>query len=392
MHRSDDFQIAIIGGGIAGFSAAAELSEFERVIVLERESQPAYHSTGRSAAILAQTYGNDVVRALTRASDDFLNSPPDGFAERPLLTCRGLVRIARADQADALREMFETLENTGYLRWIDGDEIERRVPLIRPGYAAAGFLNSDARDIDVHAMMQGYARRIRANGGEILTKTDVTAMQFYAGEWRIEAGAQVIHARQVVNAAGSWADDLARLAGITPIGLTPLRRSAVTFDPPPDVDITNMPMVVDADEAFYLKPEAGKLLASPANETPSLPTDSQPDEMEVAHAVDRVTTAFQLDVRRIVAKWAGLRTFLPDRTPICGYDADAPGFFWLAGQGGFGIQTAPALARLTAHLMADAPMHPLLQSSGLDISALSPQRFLTRDAGQSDKIPTRRDS
>lgn len=368
------FDIAIIGAGIAGVSAAAELAPYGRVLLIERESHPGFHATGRSAAILAQTYGNEAVRALTRASDTFLKDPPEGFAELPLLAPRGLVQIAREDQIDGLYALFDGLKGSGMLEWLNPDEIAQRVPILRPGYAAGGYENKNAQDLDVHAMVQGYLRALRRKGGTILTGTEVTKLTRNGVIWNIEAGGQTFAAETVINAAGAWADHFARMAGADPIGLMPLRRSAITIRPPKGLNPAGLPMIVDADEEFYLKPEAGMLLASPANETPSEPTDAQPDEMEVAVAVDRIMKAFDLDVRRIESKWAGLRTFAPDRVPVCGYDWQAEGFFWLAGQGGYGIQTAPALSRLTAHLVAGAPLDPDFVAVGLDPAKLSPTR------------------
>jgi D-arginine dehydrogenase len=375
--QSAAFDIAVIGAGMAGVSAAAELAPYARVLLIESESQPGYHATGRSAAILAQTYGNDVVRALTRASDRFLTAPPEGFAEAPLLTPRGLIRIGRADQMDLLREMFDDLEDTGFLEWVDAAEVERRVPLLRPGYAAGGIVNAAAQDLDVHGMLQGYLRRFRAAGGTLVCGAPVGGLDRRGTRWIISAGDAQYEAGQVVNASGAWADQTAVLAGGEPIGLQPLRRSALTFRPPSHVNVAAMPMVVDAAEDFYVKPEAGKLLASPANETPSEPCDSRPEEIEVAIAIDRVLGAFDLDVHRIEAQWSGLRTFSPDRAPVCGYDGELDGFFWLAAQGGYGIQTAPALARLTAHMVADAAPDEEFTRTGLSPDRLSPQRFQT---------------
>ncbi|WP_375173955.1 NAD(P)/FAD-dependent oxidoreductase [Pseudooceanicola sp.] len=377
MTQSAAFDIAVLGAGMAGVSAAAEMAPFARVLLIEGESQPGYHATGRSAAILAQTYGNDVVRALTRASSPFLTAPPEGFSDAPLLTPRGLIRIARADQVEALRAMFDDLEDTGFLEWVDAADIERLVPLLRPGYAAGGFLNAEAQDLDVHALLQGYLRRFRARGGTLVCNAPVQGLERDGAGWTIRAGGETYLAGQVVNATGAWADQTAEMAGGAGIGLQPLRRSALTFRPPSDVDVAAMPMVVDAAEEFYVKPEAGKLMASPANETPSDPCDSRPEEIEVAVAIDRVLKAFALDVKRIEAQWSGLRTFSPDRAPICGHDAELDGFFWLAAQGGYGIQTAPALARLTAHLVAGAPLDEELTKTGLSPDRLSPQRFQT---------------
>jgi len=368
------FDFAVIGAGIAGVSAASELAGLGRVLLIEREAQPAYHATGRSAAILAQTYGNDVIRALTSASDTFLNTPPDGFSDHSLLSPRGLYRIARPDQVDALRAAYDDL-NSGFLEWVGPEELQEAIPILRPGYAVGGYANKDAQDLDVHAMVQGYLRIVRRRGGTIVTGVDVTDISRNADCWQIKAGGQTFKAGTIINAAGAWADGVATLAGARPIGLMPLRRSAVTIRPPDGLDTAALPMVVDGDEEFYLKPEAGMLLASPANETPSDATDAQPDEMEVAIAIDRIMTAFDLDVRRIESKWAGLRTFSPDRSPVCGFDPEVNGLFWLAGQGGFGIQTAPALSRITAQLVAGNHPDPALDQTGLDLTRLSPERF-----------------
>lgn len=374
MIQTSTFDIAVIGAGIAGVSAASHLAASGRVLLIERETQPAYHATGRSAAILAQTYGNDVIRALTKASDAFLNTPPEGFSDYPLLSPRGLFRIARPDQIDQLRAEFDGLRSP-FLEWVEPDVLEKAIPILKPGYAAGGFANRAAQDLDVHAMVQGYLRLFRQSGGEIMTGTEVSALTRDGGAWEVMTSRGAVHAGTIINAGGAWADAIASMAGARPLGLKPLRRSAVTIRPPNGLDTGALPMIVDAEEEFYLKPEAGMLLASPANETPSEATDAQPDEMEVAIAIDRIMTAFDLDVRRVESKWAGLRTFAPDRSPVCGFDLEVEGFFWLAAQGGFGIQTAPALSEITAHLVAGNTEAAQQKTGGLDLDRLSPERF-----------------
>lgn len=376
--RGKVFDIAVIGSGIAGASAAAALAPHASVALIEAEPHPGYHSTGRSAAILAQTYGSDVVRCLTKASDAFLRSPPKDIIPDPLLTPRTLLRIARADQVDQLRAMYEELEYTDILRWIDADEIECRVPLLRSGYAAAGFLNAHAQDMDVHGLLQGYLRRFRQCNGSYFGGARVTGVTPETGGWRITTANDQIAAGVVVNAAGAWADEIAALAGVDPIGFRPLRRSALTFDPPTGVDTAELPMIVDAEELFYLKPETGKLLASPADQTVSPACDSQPEELDIAICVDRIITAFDVHIRKIDAKWSGLRTFSPDDNPVCGFDGGVDGFFWLAGQGGFGIQTAPAMSDLTAHQICDVPLGPNFADSGVNLADLSPGRFANK--------------
>jgi len=365
---------AVIGGGIAGVSAAAELASHGSVVLIEAESQPGYHATGRSAAILAQTYGSAVIRALTRASAPFFAAPPEGFSDTPLLAPRGLVLVARPDQVEGLRAMFDEVRGTARVDWVEGPALEAMVPLLRPGHAAGGFVNADAQDIDVHALLGGYLRLFRQRGGTVLTGAPVAAMR-QDGGWTLTAGESRIEAGIVVNAAGAWADRIAALAGAAPAGLTPRRRSAITFRPPGGVDVGAMPMVVDADEQFYLKPEAGRLMASPADETPSAPCDSRPEEIDIAICVDRITAAFDLEVRRIESSWSGLRTFAVDRAPLCGFDPEVKGLFWLAAQGGYGVQTAPALARLTAALATGSAPDAEIAAAGLDLGDISPGRL-----------------
>lgn len=366
------FDVVVIGAGIAGASVAAELAPHASVVLLEAESQPAYHATGRSAAILAQTYGSAVIRALTSASADFFATPPQGFG--PLLSPRGLIRIARPDQVDRLRAEYDALQDTRYLDWAEGPALEARVPLLRPGHVAGGFRNDAAQDIDVHALMSGYLARFRHAGGTLWTGAEVQAIRRDGSGWALSTGAGAVTAGLIVNAAGAWADRIAVKAGARPLGLRPLRRSAITFAAPPGCDVAALPMVVDADEEFYLKPEAGRLLASPGDETPSVPTDSRPEELDIAICVDRITKAFDLEVRRIESSWAGLRTFAADRAPVCGFDPLVAGFFWLAGQGGYGVQTAPALSGLAASLVRGEAPDAAITATGLTPELLSPGR------------------
>lgn len=365
---TESFDIIVIGGGIAGLSAAAELAADARVAVIEAETQPGYHSTGRSAAILAQNYGNGLIRQLTSVSLRFFECPPP-WVDGPLLHPRGLLRIARPDQEARLRAVFDDMARDVALTWLTGDAVEALVPLLRPGHVAAAFRNPAAADIDVHGMMQAYIRRLRVHGGSFLGGAAVEGLARCGSLWRVATDSAEYAAPVVVNAAGAWADRIARLAGAETVGLTPLRRTAVTFDPPEDIHIGTMPMVVDADEAFYIKPEAGRLMASPADETPCPPGDVQPDELDVAYAIDRVQKAFRLDVRHVRSRWAGLRNFVADRSPVVGFDTERSGFFWLAGQGGYGVQTAPALARATADTILGRP-----QNGDIPWSELAPLR------------------
>ena len=308
-----DCDFVVIGGGIAGASAAYELAAHGRVVVVERESQPGYHTTGRSAAMFLATYGEPVVRAMAAASRAFLFDPPEGFAEHGIVSPRGLLAIARADQLDALDAVLvENSGTPGGVEKLDSAGACARVPVLRPDYVAAAMCVADAHAIDVHALHHGYLRGLRNRGGRVLTDAGVTAIERRAGQWRLTTPAGEVIAPVVVNAAGAWADEVAGLAGVAPIGLVPKRRTALTFDAPEGTDVSGWPLVADVDETFYFKPEAGRIMASPADETPMPPCDAQPDELDVANAVDRIERATTLEVRRITHRWAGLRSFVEE--------------------------------------------------------------------------------
>lgn len=348
MQSSD---IIIIGAGIAGLSAAAELAAEADVVVLEMEDQPGYHATGRSAAYLATSYGHTVVQAITAACETWLARPPDGFSPVPLLHPRDNMWFARPDQADSLEAMRSL---NARLEPIHADAIRERVPVFEPGYLLGGLWDRHGGDIDVDAMLQGYLRLFRVRGGRLLNGHRVTQIFREAGRWRVKAGEGEFTAPRLINAAGGWADRVATMAGLAPIGLQPLRRTALTVDPPAGVEIGNWPEMVNIDEEFYFKPDAGLIMISPADETPTAPTDAQPEEIDVATGVYRFEQATGLDIQRVRASWAGIRTFAPDRLPVCGFDPRDEAFFWLAGQGGYGVMTAPALAQLARYSICGA--------------------------------------
>ncbi|MFP4273384.1 MAG: NAD(P)/FAD-dependent oxidoreductase, partial [Paracoccaceae bacterium] len=328
--RATDCDFAVIGAGIAGASVAAELAGSASVALLEREARPGYHTTGRSAALYTCTYGPPNVRALSRASGPVFRggTGPDGS---PLTRPRGVLFLARPDQEDALVALENEMD--GALIPMSAGAAREKLPLLRKDYLGAALYDAAASDIDVDALHQLYLRRFRAEGGRLITDADVAGLDRRDGAWEIETRQGRLRAAHVVNAAGAWADEIARLAGIAPIGLEPRRRTAALIDPPEGLSPETWPMAVDCQEDFYLKPDAGKLLISPADATPSPPCDAQPEELDVAIAVDRIETAFAVSVRRIEHKWAGLRSFVADGEPVAGFAADAPGFFWLAGQG-----------------------------------------------------------
>lgn len=368
------FDFLIIGSGVAGAGAAYELADGAQVLVLEREDVHGYHTTGRSAALYIETYGNAVIRGLTRASRGFFEAPPQGFGDYPLLTPRGCLNIARTDQLGALAAA--TAEAGEAAVAMTREAVLDLVPVLRPDYVAGGLLEPAAMDVDVAALHQGFLSGAKARGAQIRTGCEVTAITRAPGGFRVTcASRETFEAAVVVNAAGAWADRVAVLAGARPAGLEPLRRTAVILEAPGGLDIGGWPAVIDVDEQFYFKPEAGRILASPADETPSEPSDAAPDELDVAICIDRVQQAADLPVRRVVRAWAGLRSFVADRSPAIGFDPDLAGFFWLAGQGGYGVQTAPAAARVAAALARGGTLPADIAAQGVLTAELTPARL-----------------
>jgi D-arginine dehydrogenase len=367
--------VAVVGGGIAGVSVAAMLAETLRVVVLERESHPGLHSTGRSAALFSEIYGGETIRALSRGSREFLYSPPAGFAESPLVRPRGTLHIATVGQEQRLNDFASLPDVAPAIRWLNGLAARASCPILREDYVVAGVLETASADLDVNALHQGWLRQLRARGGRLLVNSEVNTLEHTGAAWKLTTADSSIHADVVVNAAGAWADVFARRAGVREVGLQPRRRTALIVDAPPGLQSDEWPMVIDIDEQFYFKPDAGTLLLSPADETPTEPCDAWPDDWDVAVAVDRVQRATTLEVEHVRRSWAGLRSFVADRTPVVGYAPDAPGFFWLAGQGGYGIQTAPAMALLAAALVRRMAVPQQLLNFGLDSRTLRPERL-----------------
>ncbi len=372
--ESVDF--AVIGGGIAGASVAYELAVHGRVVVLEKEAAAGYHTTGRSAALLAEAYGQVTQRRLTRTSRPFLEKPPEGFTEMPLLTPLPVLFIGREDQRGAVENLVATVRDlVPDMRTLDSAEARSMCPVLRDDYVAAAALDPGAMSIDVHGLHQGFLAGLRRRGGEVRLRAGVEGLQQAGGRWTVFAGEHSLRATVVVNAAGAWCDQVAALAAAPPVGLVPMRRTAFTFPAPQDIDITGWPMVVDVEEHFYFKPEGVQFLASPADETPMEPHDVRHDEIDVAAGIERIQAATTLIIRHVRSAWAGLRSFVRDRDPVVGMDGGCPGFFWLAGQGGFGIMTSPAIARAAAGLIVDGRLPTDLLEVGLTAEALSPQRL-----------------
>jgi D-arginine dehydrogenase len=364
------FDAVVIGAGMAGAVAASSLAEtLPRVALIEAEETAGYHATGRSAAIWILNYGPPDVRALTGASRAFLEAPPPGFAKAPLTRRRAVVFLAPEVQRAHLAEMVASGEG---LEWIDPAEIRAAVPVLRPDYAVAAAIERDAFDIDVAALHQGWLRRLRAKGGTLALRHRAGRIERSGGAWRVEtSGGGVFAAPVLVDTAGAWGDEVARLAGVAPLGLQPKRRTALIIDPGAH-DCVDWPLLNDAGHTWYVRPEARrKLLVSPADETDMDPHDVQPDELDVAIAIDRMQQALDIPVRHVEHRWAGLRTFTPDRSLAIG-PGEAPGFFWMCGQGGYGIQTAPAAGRLLAALATERDPGPALAPV---VPLVDPRRF-----------------
>lgn len=366
----------VIGAGIAGASIAYWLAPHARVVLLERESQPGYHSTGRSAALFMESYGPPQVRALTCASRAFLEAPPAGFTDHPILSPRGALMVAAQGQSPLLDEHDVIVRSvSAHAKRLDAAAACSLVPVLRREQVLGAVYEPDAADIDVHALHQGYLRGLRAVGGTLCCNAEVTAMAHDGGLWHVHAGDNLYEAPIVVNAAGAWCDVVASLAGATPIGLVPMRRSAFTFAPPEGADVSTWPMFIGVDESYYVKPDAGLLLGSPANADPVVPHDVQAEELDIALAIDRIETMTTLSIRRPRHVWAGLRSFVGDGSFAGGFDPALPGFFWAAGQGGYGIQSSAAAGEAYAAMLRGLPLPTRIADFGVRPDELSPARL-----------------
>lgn len=370
------FDVIVVGGGIAGISLAGELSASAQVLVLERESQPAYHSSGRSAAVYIEPYSTAAIFALTRTTLPFLQAPPAGFTDVPLLHDRGYLLLAREEQ-DAEMDAFlaEWQGRCTGLHEITLEEAHARMPILVEGYATRAVFDQAAWGLDTNEMIQGWLRAVRRGGGRFQGDAQVQAVAKANGDFVVTTSAGTARAPVLVNAAGAWATGLARLAGATPLQLQPKRRSAVLVEPPDGRDVSAWPATSDIGKSFYFKPEGAALMISPADQTPTEPCDARPEEIDLAIAVDRASQAAELKVRRFQSSWAGLRTFAADENPVLGWDPALAGFYWCAGQGGVGFQTSAGSARWCAAELGVGAPPPDLDELGFDAAAVSPSRF-----------------
>lgn len=380
---SHDTDVLIVGAGIAGASIAAFLAPTRRVVLLEAESQPGYHSTGRSAAMFMESYGTPTIRALTRASRAFFEAPPEGFAAAPLLAPRGAMYVGTPAQRGMLDALAaELAPHAPTLRRLSAAEAIALVPALRPEEIDGAVLDPGATDLDVNALHQGFLRRAKAHGAQVVCDARVEAIAREAGFWQLRTAQGRWRAPIVVNAAGAWADRLAALAGLAPIGLQPKRRAAFLFAPPAGAGIAAWPCVCGVDEAegWYFKPDAGVLLGSPANADPVEPHDVRPEELDIALGIARIEAMTTLTIRRPSHTWAGLRSFVAGGDLVAGFDPLAPGFFWCAAQGGYGIQTAPAMGALcAAWVRGDATPAPIA-AQGVDAAYLHVARLRRQSA------------
>jgi D-arginine dehydrogenase len=373
-------EVCIIGGGMAGASLAFHLGPRARVTLLEREPQPGYHSSGRSAALFAPSYGSNLIQRLALAGQPFLAAPPAGFTATPLLRDRGFLLLGAAAQL-AERDEYEGLARAGGLttRRLSPAQARELLPALRLDACDWALYDANAWDIDVDALLQGFLRGARANGMRLRTSCEVAAIERDGAGWKLLGPDLELRADVIVDAAGAWADDIAALAGVAPLGLVPHRRTAFVFEAPEGVAVAGWPMVADSGGQYYFKPDATRLLGSLSEEVPMAACDAQPEDLDVAIAVDRIERVLEFQIRRVLRSWAGLRVFGPDRDPISGFEREAPGFYWHAGLGGYGIESAAALGAFGAACILGQPLPAALLEHGIDEAQLGPLRLRGRN-------------
>ena len=366
------YDVAIIGAGIAGASIAAEIAPNCRVLIAEAEDRPGYHATGRSAAFWTESYGGAKVQPLTTASGPWLTDPPAEFSESGFLSERGALTLARENECEALAAFIDEFAGSGVaMERLDRRDLESRISGLSPEFVA-GVYEPDCRDIDVARLHQAYLRTAKRAGAILQVRSGLTKAIRGNKGWMLTLGGDQVTARVLVNAAGAWADEIAAIAGLSRIGIQPFRRTVVQMRVDPAVPV-DLPLTLGVKGDFYFKPESGRLWLSPHDETPVDAGDAAPDELDIAIAIDRFQKVVDWRIEAVEQKWAGLRSFAPDRLPVIGWASEARDFFWFAGQGGYGIQTAPAAAKLGAAILLDRPRDAMV--ADIDAALYDPARF-----------------
>jgi D-arginine dehydrogenase len=368
--------VAIIGAGIAGASIAFALKDKCTVVVIEKEDHPGYHTTGRSAAFYAEAYGGIHIRPLTAASKIF-------FMSRPYLRDRGVIYVSRDGQRQTMDRFHRDFSQLLHLEKLGAPETAKLAPMLKPEWLAGSLYDASCKDIDVAALHADFL-----SGTDVHLGSGVNSLRFENGRWIIITESQSYSAKIIVNAAGAWGDSIARLAGVKPVGLRPCRRTIVSFTPENSSVDPAWPLVMDIEESFYFKPDAGQIWASPADETLDIPSDVQPDELDIAITVERIQQATSFEIKTLKKSWAGLRTFAPDKLPVYGFDPEVMGFYWCVGQGGWGIQTAPAAGALCASQILEMPIPQALYEAGVDPGCYAPTRALAGEASGNPSFRT----
>lgn len=370
MNQSFDF--VVVGGGIAGVAVASELAQYGNVLVLERESSLAYHTTGRSAAISMESYGNALIRQLTCVSRSFFKNPPSDLTSDPLSSPRGALIVSDEEHWGKLNTRYQAVvQQVPSAQWLDHKAVAEMVPFLEDKWIA-GIHEPNAFDLDVHAIHTAFLRGIRLRGGLVCTEAELLSSEWCGTVWTVRlTNGQTFEAGTIINAAGAWADAVAHRCAVTPLGIKPLLRTVVVIDP--EVDVRYFPYINTVDEQLFIKPDVGRLMVSPCDETPSNPCDALPDELGVAITIARLESATTLRPKRVLNRWAGLRTFVPDRSPLIGADPEIESFIWCAALGGYGIQTAPAMAQLCTALAIGSEIPPDLKN--ICVADVAPSRM-----------------
>lgn len=366
-----DFDYLVIGAGISGAASAYELAAYGKTLIVDMESTGAFHSTGRSAALYTPNYGPSLVRKINKLSATFLESPQTDFCENSLLSPRGMMKVIPNEHANELDSSLTA--GSEHLELISAHKAVELAPFLRAEMIHAAVYEKGVYDMDVNALHQGFLRGFKQRGGTVMFNTQIKSLNANSQGWKIELNGTHLSVHTIVNAAGAWADVIGALANAKPIGLQPMRRTAILIDAPVNTVLSNVPAIDFAGTESYLKPESQQLMVSPGDVTPVAAQDIQVDDLDVAKLVDWLERTTSINVRRINHQWAGLRSFTASGTPVAAFDPDVPNFFWLAGQGGYGIMMAPALGRASASLITTNGLPQDFIDVGIDASALSVQ-------------------